>query len=149
MREDIQQIILGLLEDEDVYVEALRGGDYTDDSIVLLLDTDKGILFKTLVRISKKIRNDEAFIDAGGDDYEVEVSSPGTNFQLTLPRHFTKNIGRNLQITHNREESHTTLTGILTSCDETGFILNSGKNTLEELHFLYEDIIKAKIKLKW
>lgn len=149
MREEIKNIILGLLKDEDVYIESLSGGDNPDEMIKVVLDTEEGIPSGTLVRISKKIRNNDDFIEIGGDDYEIELSSPGITAELTLPRHFKKNIGRNLRIVHNAEELDSPIITELLGCDDEKVILKGIKKGEAELHLNYDEIIKAKIKLKW
>ncbi|MCK5520019.1 MAG: hypothetical protein KAI81_02810, partial [Candidatus Marinimicrobia bacterium] len=117
--------------------------------IKVVLDTEEGIPSGTLVRISKKIRNNDDFIEIGGDDYEIELSSPGITAELTLPRHFKKNIGRNLRIVHNAEELDSPIITELLGCDDEKVILKGIKKGEAELHLNYDEIIKAKIKLKW
>ncbi len=148
MKEEIKDIILTLLEEEDVYIESLTGGD-GGEKILLILDTDSGIPFDTLAKISSRIRHNQGFIDAGGEDYELEVSSPGVDSPLSLPRHFRKNIGRSLRITHSREDIPSPLKAVLNAADDEGINLSPEKKGVPECRLDYADILEAKVKLKW
>lgn len=63
----------------------------------------------------------EQFLDESllmGDDYILEVSSPGLSRPLKLPRQFKKNIGREVTMTNSDK---TKTVGILTQADDENF----------------------------
>ena len=57
---------------------------------------------------------------AGGDlvagEYELEVSSPGVDRPLTLPRHWRRNVGRLVKVTAGERP----VVGRISAADETG-----------------------------
>jgi len=66
--------------------------------LVILVDGDKGIGIADCVAISRHVGfhlEEENVIETA---YNLEVSSPGIDLPLTMPRQFVKNIGRTLAI---------------------------------------------------
>lgn len=66
--------------------------------LVVLVDGDNGIGIDNVVAISRHVGfhlEEENVIETA---YNLEVSSPGIDTPLSLPRQYTKNIGRNLSI---------------------------------------------------
>lgn len=64
----------------------------------ILLDGDQGIVIEDCVQVSRHVGyhlEEENVIDKA---YRLEVSSPGIDSALVLPRQFEKNIGRDVQI---------------------------------------------------
>lgn len=64
----------------------------------ILLDGDQGIAIEDCVQVSRHVGyhlEEENVIDKS---YRLEVSSPGIDSALVLPRQFEKNIGRDVQI---------------------------------------------------
>ncbi len=64
----------------------------------ILLDGDQGIAIEDCVQVSRHVGyhlEEENVIDKA---YRLEVSSPGIDSALVLPRQFEKNIGRDVQI---------------------------------------------------
>jgi len=66
--------------------------------LTVLVDGDKGIGIADCAAISRfvgfKLEEDNVIDEA----YNLEVSSPGIDAAITLPRQYTKNIGRNVGI---------------------------------------------------
>ncbi|WP_156306699.1 ribosome assembly cofactor RimP [Sphingobacterium endophyticum] len=64
----------------------------------ILLDGDQGIAIEDCVQVSRHVGyhlEEENVIDTA---YRLEVSSPGIDSALVLPRQFEKNIGRDVQV---------------------------------------------------
>ena len=64
----------------------------------VLVDTDTGIQLEDCVRLSRKLSQ---ALEEDPDfqfPYTLEVSSPGIDRPLRLPRQYARNIGRNLQV---------------------------------------------------
>ncbi|MBS1532427.1 MAG: ribosome assembly cofactor RimP [Bacteroidetes bacterium] len=71
---------------------------HSNGKLVILVDGDKGIGIDDCVAISRHVGfhlEEENVIDHA---YNLEVSSPGIDTPLTLPRQYVKNIGRRLVI---------------------------------------------------
>src|SRR5215469_11534591 len=71
---------------------------HSNGKLVILMDGDNGIGIDDCVAISRHVGfhlEEENVIDRA---YTLEVSSPGIDTPLTLPRQFAKNMGRSLAI---------------------------------------------------
>jgi len=71
---------------------------HSNGKLIILLDGDKGVGISDCVAISRYVGfklEEENVLDTA---YNLEVSSPGIDTPLTLPRQYVKNIGRRLAI---------------------------------------------------
>ena len=71
---------------------------HSNGKLIILVDGDKGIGIDDCAAISRHVGfhlEEENVLDTA---YNLEVSSPGVETPLTLPRQYTKNIGRTLAI---------------------------------------------------
>ncbi|MFB9234366.1 ribosome maturation factor RimP [Plantactinospora siamensis] len=70
----------------------------------VIVDGDGGVSLDAVAEVSRRVSRalDEAE-ETGGDllagEYQLEVSSPGVDRPLTLPRHWRRNIGRLVRVT--------------------------------------------------
>ena len=78
----------------DVKVKGTEG----NQKVLIFIDGDKGISIDLCSKISKKIAELMEEKDFMKGTYMLEVSSPGLDFPLTLPRQYIKNVGRGLTI---------------------------------------------------
>jgi ribosome maturation factor RimP len=100
----------------------------------VLIDADGGISLDGVAVVSREI---SAALDAadetGGEvlpgEYQLEVSSPGVDRPLTLPRHWRRNVGRLVAVT----VAGKTVTGRLSSADDDGIVLAERPLTYAEL----------------
>jgi ribosome maturation factor RimP len=91
----------------------------------VLVDSDNGVQLDAVATLSREI---SAALDAaeetGGEvivgEYELEVSSPGVDRPLSLPRHWRRNVGRLVKVT----AADRPVTGRVTAADETGVELD-------------------------
>ncbi|MDZ7821740.1 MAG: hypothetical protein U5N26_07990 [Candidatus Marinimicrobia bacterium] len=83
-------------------------------------------------------------------EYRLEVSSPGIDAPLTLPRHFRKNTGRELEVYHTLEEHKSPLKGFLRNSNDAAIELAvAKKKNNRTLRIPFDKIEYAKIILKW
>jgi ribosome maturation factor RimP len=71
---------------------------HSNGKLLILVDGDKGVGIDDCVAISRHVGfhlEEENVLDTA---YNLEVSSPGVETPLTLPRQYLKNIGRTLSI---------------------------------------------------
>ncbi|MDB5152623.1 MAG: rimP [Mucilaginibacter sp.] len=71
---------------------------HSNGKLVILVDGDKGIGIADCAAISRHVGfhlEEENVLDTA---YNLEVSSPGLDAPLVLPRQYVKNVGRNLAI---------------------------------------------------
>ncbi|MFC0508578.1 ribosome maturation factor RimP [Micromonospora costi] len=70
----------------------------------VMVDADGGINLDAVADVSRAVSAAlDAAEEAGGDivagEYQLEVSSPGVDRPLTLPRHWRRNVGRLVKVT--------------------------------------------------
>ena len=86
---------------------------HSNGNLIILLDGDNGIGIAECVQVSRyvgfKLEEENAIETA----YNLEVSSPGIDTPLSLPRQYTKNVGRTLAIKMaDGSKKEVTLTGM-------------------------------------
>ena len=89
-------------------------------TINVFIDTDAGITIGECRTISRFLEHTLEERKLVGEEYTLEVSSPGVDRPLRLPRQFHKNIERDLQVETITGEKYA---GELTSVTETGIVL--------------------------
>jgi ribosome maturation factor RimP len=105
----------------------------------VLVDTDGGISLDDVAVVSRAISNAlDAAEEAGGEvlagEYQLEVSSPGVDRPLTLPRHWRRNVGRLVAVNG--------LTGRITAADDAGIVL-------DEREIGYADLGPGKVQIEF
>ncbi len=99
-KEQIESLLLPYLEEGkyfivDIQIKASR----TTQKIMLLLDSDEGITIQECADISRSLDQDLEADESLEMAYTLEVSSPGLDQPLRLPRQYQKNVGRDLKVT--------------------------------------------------
>jgi ribosome maturation factor RimP len=100
----------------------------------VLVDADGGINLDGVAVVSREISTAlDAADETGGEvlpgEYQLEVSSPGVDRPLTLPRHWRRNVGRLVAVTVAGQ----TLTGRLTAADDDAVVLDDRSLAYAEL----------------
>lgn len=146
------QTILEELGFESVFIVDVR---IAGKKIEAFLDSDTGITFEICQKVSRKL---EEWIDQSGsfgEDYLLEVSSPGLDRPLMLPRQFIKNIGRTVKVSQNNVKD---IEGILKEAGEDYFVLeteevikekNKKIKNINNIRLPYNEGIKVTIKIKF
>ena len=120
------------------------------NNIKVFLDGDQGISIEKCVQCNralyKKLEESGLF---PGDDFSLEVSSPGLDEPLKLLRQYKKNIGRQVEILL---QDGTKKEGRLVEVSEDGIIIEEtkGKNKKKEVishTFLFDNIKTTKIQI--
>lgn len=108
------------------------------------VDRDGGVTLDDIADATKEISRllDES--DAMGEQsYTLEVTSPGTDRPLTLPRHWRRNADRLVKVTRT---DGTTLVGRIRAADDDGVELDvdgSGQR------LAYDTVAKAKVEIEF
>jgi ribosome maturation factor RimP len=108
----IEQILIEYLKDSPYFMVELRVS--SNNKISVFLDGDQGVPISECVKISRHI---ESLLDREKEDFELEVSSVGVDKPLRLLRQYTKNIGRNIQLT---TDEGVKVTGKLVDANDKG-----------------------------
>jgi ribosome maturation factor RimP len=108
------------------------------------VDQDGGV---TLDDIADATREVSRLLDdtgaMGEQPYTLEVSSPGVDRPLTLPRHWRRNTGRLVKV-DPREGAP--VTGRITATDDEGALLDV-EGTEHRVH--YAEVKKAKVQIEF
>lgn len=110
----------------------------------VLVDVDGGVTLDQIAdltqEISARIDTDSAF---GDQAFTLEVSSPGVERPLTLPRHWRRNIGRLVSITDGEGAKRV---GRITATSETHARIDFD-GSVEEIAFT--DVRRARIEVEF
>jgi ribosome maturation factor RimP len=125
--------------------------------VEVIIDADEGVNFDQCKKLSRVIENWLDGVDEEnpqgtgtgilGDDYTLEVSSPGVGRPLKFFRQYPRNVGRTFEVL-NTEGS--VLTGVLTAVDaekmtlEWEEIRKEGKKKVKEM--IIKDIPFSQVK---
>jgi ribosome maturation factor RimP len=115
------------------------------NNVKVYLDGDQGISIEKCVQVNRALY--KQLEESGlfpGDDFSLEVSSPGLDEPLKLLRQYKKNIGRQIEILL---QDGTKKEGRLMEVSEDGIVMEEtkGKNKKKEVisHALLFDNIKT------
>ena len=112
--------------------------------ITVLIDRPEGVRIEDCATLSRQISND---LGEEGDDYELNVSSPGLDMPLLIPEQFVKNEGRMVSVVTNEGER---LKGVMMNVTRGGFdLVSETKKKKEKItavrSFNFEDVKTVKI----
>lgn len=152
--ETLQPIVEKIIQEvlPEAYLVNLKVNLSTKSSIQIFVDTDKGITIEECSLLSRKIGHYFDEKDLIDFSYELEVSSPGLNNPLLLPRQYKKNVGRDLKVVLNNGEK---IEGKLIAYEEDGFILlevgkkdsTTKKNILQQQKIDLNEIREAIVQV--
>jgi ribosome maturation factor RimP len=113
----------------------------------LTVDGDGGVNLDAVADVSRRVSSALDAVEAGGEElfageYELEVSSPGVDRPLTLPRHWRRNVGRLVQVRVVDRQ----VTGRLLAADDDGIVLDVDGQHRELPH---EALGSGKIQLEF
>ena len=146
----VTALVEEVLADTDLYlVEVQVRGQKGSRVVNIFVDSDGGIGIDDLAEVSREVSfllDAEDVIDGR---YNLNVSSPGVERPLLLPRQFRKNVGRTLKVTLQAAEGEkpVVLVGDLVGADETGIVLDVSRKRQEEIP--YAAIAEARVQLPW
>ena len=122
--------------------------------IEIFIDRDGGISFDVCKKVSRFLEADFDESKIFGDDYVLEVSSPGVGSPLKLPRQYINNTGRDIEVLAGDQK----IKGLLLKADDQMIavqfeeIVKEGKKKKKNLvttEIKYADIKSAKIKISF
>jgi len=116
--------------------------------VTVIVDGESALNLDQVTVASKLVSEllDEATF-MGETPFTLEVTSPGIDRPLTLPRHFAKNLDRLLKIT---QVDGTVITGRIVSNSETSVTLAvPEKKELREIAVQLADIKRAQVEIEF
>ena len=150
----IQEVVNKFFEDQawsDCFLVEIR---HKDKMIEVFVDCDGGINLEKCHKISRAI---EAYLDESkdfGENYVLDVSSPGVGTPLKMLRQYKNNIGRNIEIKTAIEKFEGELKEVTEENIKVFFIekRKEGKKNIKvdvEKIINFEEIVSAKIKVSF
>ncbi|TBL27178.1 ribosome maturation factor RimP [Verrucosispora sp. SN26_14.1] len=123
----------------------------------VIVDADGGINLDAVADVSRAV---SAALDAaeetGGDivagEYQLEVSSPGVDRPLTLPRHWRRNVGRLVRVTvrggttDGRPAGDRQVTGRVVEADDERVVLETDT---ESAGWAYADLGPGRVQVEF
>lgn len=153
LKEKIVDLLSTLLEDDKFFIVAVQvSPSKIRQKVTVLIDNDAGISIDECAELSRKLDDMIEAQELMPDGYTLEVSSPGVDFPLTMPRQYRKNIGRTMRIVL---KDGIEKKGELVSVTEEGFVLleelkkKKKDQVLIELNFKYADVAKTEVQIKF
>ena len=115
--------------------------------VTCIVDGEKSLNMDEVTLISRGISNllEEAPF-MGETPFTLEVTSPGVDRPLTLPRHWRKNVTRLVRITQTNGE---VVTGRITSSDENAVTLAIEGKVSKEVVVVFADVKKAIVEIEF
>ena len=153
LKEQIIGLLAPLLEDDKYFIVEIQvSPSKIRQKVTVLIDSDEGISIDECAEISRKLGD---LIEEQGilpNAYTLEVSSPGVDYPLAMPRQFRKNLGRTLKVIlpEGIEKK-----GQLLSASEEGFVLleelkkKKKDQVPNKLSFAYADSIRVEVQIKF
>ena len=144
----VHRIVEDVLVGTPLYVvEIVVRGVKGSRVVEVYVDSDEALSVDTLAKVNREVGfllETEEVIEGR---YTLNVSSPGVDRPLRLPRQYKKNIGRTLKVKYMNEEKRLNVQGELINTAEEFIELNVKGGTLHRISM--EDIVESKIVLPW
>ncbi len=144
--ERVRSLVEEVIDASMFVVEVIVRGRKGSRVVEVFLDGDEPLSIETLARVSREVGfllDVEEVIDG---KYRLNVSSPGLDRPLTLPRQYKKHVGRTLRVRFRDGENERTVKGKVLETDEDAVVIAVGK---EELRIPFTEMIRAKVELPW
>lgn len=100
LKENLEMLLTPFLEEGRIFIVDIQiKPSRSSQKVTILVDSDEGITIQECTSISRRLAKQLEELDLFADAYTLEVSSPGLDQPLVLPRQYHKNVGRDLKIT--------------------------------------------------
>jgi ribosome maturation factor RimP len=149
LKDQIAQLVTPEVEAAGYFLEEVHLVTPGNQRIVTcIVDGESALNLDQVTSASKIISGllDEAAF-MGETPFTLEVTSPGIDRPLTLPRHFAKNVTRLLKVTLN---DGNVVTGRIASNSDTSVLLEvAEKKETKELSIDFSDIKRAVVEIEF
>jgi ribosome maturation factor RimP len=99
IKEHLSILLDPFLEEGRIFVvDIITKPSKVSQKIIILVDSDEGITIQECTSISRRLAKQLEELEVFTEAYTLEVSSPGLDQPLILPRQYKKNVGRNLKV---------------------------------------------------
>lgn len=125
----------------------------TGRKLAVFLDADDALTIEQCRLFNRHISEKLDEVDFGETPYTLEVSSPGVDRPLVLPRQFFKHMGREVKV---RLLDNSEFLGKITIVNENGFTIilkdeKKGYNakTMEEKEIIFSELDEAVVQINF
>jgi ribosome maturation factor RimP len=113
----------------------------------IVVDRDGGVDVDTIAELAEKVSRRLDVEGFAPGPYALEVSSPGIERTLKLPRDYARRVGDMVKVkTTAPVDGRTNIAGELVSADDDGIVVAAGGG---ELRVRYVDIASARTVVDW
>lgn len=145
----IREAITPIISQAQLFLEALQITTAGKHRVIrILVDTADPKARLSLDEVTAVTKPISSALDAleilGEKSFTLEVSSPGVDFPLTLPRHWKKNEGRLVALVL---KTGAKVSGRIQSSDEQSVRIESKKGAVSELNIM--DITRAQVEIEF
>ncbi len=126
----------------DVHLNVRRGGWL----LIVRCESDSGISIDELAAINRSINTDLELPGLDLDTLAVEVTSPGTGYAVTEPRHFRRYTGHSMRIKHQLDLKNNPIEGLINSVSDDLLELDVDGETVQ---IPFDAVVEGKVKLQW
>ena len=149
LKDQISELVTPALTQAGYFLEDINIVTPGQHRIVTVIVDGESALNLDQVTVASKLVSellDEASF-MGETPFTLEVTSPGIDRPLTLPRHFAKNVTRLLKVTLN---DGNVVTGRIASKSDTSVLLEvAEKKETKELSIDFSDIKRAVVEIEF
>ncbi len=149
LKDQISELISPALQQAGYFLEDINVVSPGNHRIVTVIVDGESALNLDQVTVASKLVSelvDEASF-MGETPFTLEVTSPGIDRPLTLPRHFAKNVTRLLKVT---KSDGTVVTGRITSNTDLDVTLSvTEKKDVREVTLALADIKRAVVEIEF
>jgi len=139
----VLEIVHTVVPEGPVYVVEVQLRGRSGSRVVdVYLDSDEGLNVDDMARFSREIGFLLEAEDVIAGAYRLNVSSPGADRPLRLPRQFGKHLGRTLELSREGES----VRGVLQAADAESLTLRMGE---KDLRVAFNEIGEARVVLPW
>ncbi len=123
-----------IIDQHDAYlIDCIVRGERGGRIVEIYIDSDRGITTELCAGVSRDLGSKIDAADLIPGRYRLEVSSPGLDRPLKLPRQYPKNIGRTLKVQYSENGETKTISGLLTTVREASIVVENEKGTPVEI----------------
>jgi ribosome maturation factor RimP len=149
LKDQIAELITPALQQAGYFLEDINVVSPGNHRIVTVIVDGESALNLDQVTVASKLVSelvDEAAF-MGETPFTLEVTSPGIDRPLTLPRHFAKNVTRLLKVT---KSDGSVVTGRIISNSESDVTLSvAEKKEIKEVVVTFADIKRAVVEIEF
>jgi ribosome maturation factor RimP len=141
---NITQKIAEIVERKGFFpVEIIVRGTPSKRVMEVFIDGEKDISAKDCADVSREINSELENLPAAGNDYRLDVSSPGVDKSLKFLKQYPKHINRNFEVSYKLSNDTKKLTGKLIKVENQDLTFLTKDN--KEIIINFNNIKKAMV----